>query len=323
MERSGPGEARDHNRPDVDADLETTTADGTNWATVCLNCDAPLRGAFCSRCGQRALPPHPTTKELAGDAYSELVGWDGKVAKTIRLLLRHPGELTRRLLNGQRSRYISPVRLYLICSLLYFLVVAAAPLPDVGTFDVSVGVGASSAETRTPGEQAFAKSTTEGFARLTAAEKADLEKWTLEQPRFFQPILRAAARDYTALQKRVTATMPRALFLLVPLLALILGVFYRGRHFPEHLYFAIHFQAFVFIVLTLIGLATYSRLVIAIAIAQTLGALVILAYGIVAQRRVYGGRWLATAVKAIGVALVYLFAWTTTTLIVTVFLASR
>ena len=309
----------------MDADLETTAADVTNWSTACLNCGTPLGGAFCSHCGQRAIPPHPTTRDLAGDAYGELVGWDGKVADTIRLLLRHPGELTRRLLNGQRSRYISPVRLYLICSLLYFLLASTAPLPDVTDVEVGVGFGfgESSAETQTPGEQAFAKSMTEGFARLTDAEKADLERWTSEQPRFFRPILRAGARDYPGLQKRVTATMPRALFLLVPVLALILGLFYRGRHFPEHLYFAIHFQAFVFLVLTLIGLASYSRVVIAIAIAQVLGGLVILAYGLVAQRRVYGERWLATGLKAIGVALVYLLAWTTTTLIVTVFLASR
>jgi hypothetical protein len=75
-------------------DLETTAADVTHhWSTTCLNCGRPLSGPFCSHCGQRAIPPHPTTRDLAGDAYSELVGWDGKVADTIRLLLRHPGEL--------------------------------------------------------------------------------------------------------------------------------------------------------------------------------------------------------------------------------------
>jgi hypothetical protein len=249
------------------------------------------------------------------------------VADTIRLLLRHPGELTRRLLNGQRSRFISPVRLYLICSLLYFLLASTAPLPDMADADVDVGVsfgvGESGTDTQTPGEQAFSKSVTEGFARLTAAEKAELEQWTSTQPPFFRPILRAAARDYPGLQKRVTETMPRALFLLVPVLALILGLFYRGRHFPEHLYFAIHFQAYVFLVLTLVGLATYSRQVIAIAGARILAGLMILVYGVVAQRRVYGERWLATGLKAVGVALVYLMAWTTTTLIVTVFLALR
>ena len=309
----------------MDADLETTTAEGTNWATVCLNCGTPLRGAFCSQCGQRALPPHPTTRDLAGDAYSELVGWDGKVAETIRLLLRHPGELTRRLLNGQRSRYISPVRLYLTCSVLYFLLAAAAPLPD--TADLEVGVGFSfgfggGGETPTPGEVAFGKAITDGFARLTPDEQSLVETEIAGQPRLVQPMLRAMATDYPALQKRVTETMPRALFVLVPVLALVLGLFYRGRHFPEHLYFAIHFQAFVFLVLTLTALAAYSRLLVVVLLVQGLAALVIVLYGVIAQRRVYGERWLVTGLKAVGVALVYGLAWSTTTLIVTVFLAS-
>ena len=114
--------------------------------------------------------------------------------------------------------------------------------------------------------------------------------------------------------------MPRALFILVPVLALILGLFYRGRHFPEHLYFAVHFQAFVFLVLTLVELATYSRGGRRDRHRTDAWRAVIVAYGLVAQRRVYGERWLATSLKAIGVAFVYLVAWTATTLIVTVFL---
>ena len=99
-------------------------------AAACLNCGATLDGPFCSACGQRVVPPHPTTKELVGDAYDELVGWDGKFARTLRLLLAHPGALTRAVIEGQRNSYVRSVRLYLLCSILYFLVQAGAPLPD-------------------------------------------------------------------------------------------------------------------------------------------------------------------------------------------------
>jgi hypothetical protein len=75
--------------------------------------------------------------------------------------------------------------------------------------------------------------------------------------------------------------------------------------------------------LTLSALAAYSRLVVVMMLVQGFAALVIVLYGVIAQRRVYGERWLATGLKAIGVALVYGLAWATTTLIVTVFLASR
>src|SRR5437868_5242043 len=80
----------------------------TRWRVQCLNCQAPLQGAFCSDCGQRAVPPHPTLRELVGDAFAEFSGWDGKFAATVRALVRKPGELTRQWLDGRRVHFISP-----------------------------------------------------------------------------------------------------------------------------------------------------------------------------------------------------------------------
>src|SRR5690349_13398012 len=99
----------------------------SRWSVQCLNCEAPLHGQFCSECGQRAAPPNPTVREIAGDAFAELSGWDGKFAETFRLLLSKPGELTRQWIEGKRVSFITPLRLYLLASLVYFVVLAAAP----------------------------------------------------------------------------------------------------------------------------------------------------------------------------------------------------
>src|SRR5215207_3013124 len=69
---------------------------------VCLNCAAQLGGPFCSECGQRAVAPYPTTRELAGDAWQELSGWDGRFVRTFRILIRYPGVLTIEALEGRR-----------------------------------------------------------------------------------------------------------------------------------------------------------------------------------------------------------------------------
>ena len=87
--------------------------------TGCLNCGTPLQGAFCAACGQRAVPPNPTVRELAGDAWHELSGYDGRIMSTIRGLVR-PGFLTREYLEGRRAHYVPPVRLYLVVSVVYF-----------------------------------------------------------------------------------------------------------------------------------------------------------------------------------------------------------
>jgi Protein of unknown function (DUF3667) len=298
----------------------------SGWAGVradCLNCGAILDGPFCSQCGQRVVPPHPTTRELVGDAYTELVGWDGKFVRTIRLLLTWPGELTRAVIGGQRARYVGTVRLYLMCSVVFFLLQAMVPFPDVDQdFQIGFGVGVGGTTDQTPGEVALGKAVTSGFATLTSDERAALDREIAAQPWLFRPMLRAMAEDYAGVMRRASEAMPRVLFVLIPALALVLGLFYRGRHYPEHLYFATHFGTFVFVVLTLETVVEYTRSLPAIAVTQLIGALVILAYGIIAQRRVYGGSWLVTAAKAFGVAVIYGTMWSVAVLAVTLW-ASR
>lgn len=285
----------------------------------CLNCGADLTGPFCARCGQRDVPPHPTVKELAGDAYGELVGWDGKLARTLVLLVRSPGTLTREILDGRRAAYISPVRLYLSCSLVYFLVSAWVPAPDIArTFDVGVGVASGASLTpRSPSDAAIAQAMSRGLSNLEPAQRALVEEAITGQPAFIRPLLRALVTDPARLRQRAADAMPRVLFVMIPALAGVLAFFYRGRHFPEHLYFAVLFQALVFLVLTVQSLTGLAGTIVALAAGQGGAGIVIAGCGVVAQRRVYGGSWVAAVLKGAGVAVIYLLLWSAVVLGVT------
>jgi hypothetical protein len=276
---------------------------------TCLNCRAELAGRFCAACGQRDVPPRPTVRELAGDAYGELVGWDGKVVRTIVLLVRSPGALARAILDGRRATFISPVRLYLTCSLVYFLVSASVPVPDIArTFDVGVGVNGGPAAA-SPSDAALAQAMTRGLSNLDPAQRQLVETAIAGQPAFGRSILRAMVTDPAGLQQRAADAMPRVLFVMIPALAGVLALFYRGRHFPEHLYFAVLFQSFVFLVLTVESLTAFSGSLVAIAGGEVAAGIVIAGCGVVAQRRVYGGSWVAAVLKGLGVAAVYLLLW--------------
>ena len=287
---------------------------------ACLNCGADLTGRFCAECGQRDVPPRPTVRELAGDAYGELVGWDGRLARTLALLLRSPGTLIREILDGRRSAYISPVRLYLACSLLYFLVASAVPVPDVArSFDVGVGVNASAGQApASAADAAMAQALTRGLPNLEPEQRALVEEAITGQPAFIRPVMRAMVTDPVRLRQRAADAMPRVLFVMIPALAGVLALFYRGRHFPEHLYFAVLFQALVFLVLTAESLTAFAGTVVALAAGQGVAGVVVAAYGVVAQRRVYGGSWPAAILKGLGVGAVYLMLWSAVVLGVTI-----
>lgn len=111
----------------VDAVERPGDARRTGGSAQCRNCGASLDGPYCSQCGQFDAPTDPTLRELLADAWDALTSVDGKLAASLRLLLTRPGALTVEYLAGRRARFLPPFRLYLICSVIYFLVAAAVP----------------------------------------------------------------------------------------------------------------------------------------------------------------------------------------------------
>ena len=92
--------------------------------TLCLNCGARLPGAYCPRCGQRAQSLRVPAHRFVRDALSELFGLDGRVWKTYGTLLFRPGRLTVDYLKGRRQRSLSPLRVYLAATLLFFVLLS-------------------------------------------------------------------------------------------------------------------------------------------------------------------------------------------------------
>ena len=74
-------------------------------------------------------------RRLIRDFFAEQVGVDAKVPRSVRALVAKPGYLTEEYLGGRRARWVSPLKLYLSASVLYFLLLS---LPFVGGMRSSV-----------------------------------------------------------------------------------------------------------------------------------------------------------------------------------------
>lgn len=61
---------------------------------------------------------------LLGHVVRETFELDGRAALTVKTLFRHPGMLTNEFLAGRRRLYTSPLRLYLVISITFFVLVA-------------------------------------------------------------------------------------------------------------------------------------------------------------------------------------------------------
>jgi len=107
-------------RPSRTAALAPDTPQG-----VCANCTADLHGPVCHNCGQVDDAYHRPVRGLLGEMIEGLTALDGRVARTLPTLLLRPGRVTRAYLKGARARFMPPFRLYIIASLIFFLLLPA------------------------------------------------------------------------------------------------------------------------------------------------------------------------------------------------------
>ena len=96
-------------------------ADGHTHEKNCLNCGAELTGDYCHACGQRAHV-HRTLGAFWHDLLHGVLHFEGKIWRTLPMLVWRPGELTRRYIDGERAKFVSPMALFLFSAFLMFAV---------------------------------------------------------------------------------------------------------------------------------------------------------------------------------------------------------
>ena len=90
----------------------------------CLNCGAavPKDDAFCGKCGQENEATAVSFAALLREAWEAFVAVDRKLLDTLRFLVFRPGYLSGEYVRGRRTAYLSPFKMYLAVSALFFLV---------------------------------------------------------------------------------------------------------------------------------------------------------------------------------------------------------
>lgn len=87
----------------------------------CENCESVLQGHYCHVCGQRAHNPLRHFAHALEEVFESFWHLDGRIFRTLHDLFV-PGKLASAYLEGRRMRYIAPLRLFVIMSLLAFFV---------------------------------------------------------------------------------------------------------------------------------------------------------------------------------------------------------
>ncbi len=215
-------------------------------ATACTNCHKPLPGQadFCPACGQSVKVITRPWHEVLGELVTELFDFDGRMFASLRLLVTRPGFLSYEYVNGRRSTYTSPIRMYLVISLVFFFVLPMI-LPDV------------------PG--------------TSLSQEVSVDQYS------------------------------QAMFLLLPIFALLLKIFYRQTYYLSHLVFTIHLFSAMFIVFAvMMSMEVAADQYVVVMLLQLVLLVYMVAYIVIALRITYQESWPKSTLKFLGLFFAFL-----------------
>jgi len=191
---------------------------------ACANCDRALddRDRFCPNCGQEALADEARTfGYLLKASLAEATSLDSRLWRSMLLLWFRPGRLSREYRLGHRQRYLSPISLFLIANVAFFL---APSLTDFG---------------------------------ITLIDQYRLQPYSPLIQGWIESVLSAGDRsfeEWSSLYRQRVGELAKTMVILhVPLLAMVtMGLTADKRLFyADHIVMALHFFAFLMWYLTL------------------------------------------------------------------------
>jgi hypothetical protein len=301
---------------------------------------------------------------FASEAFESISHADSRLWRTIGYLLVRPGFLTRQFFDGKRVRYLPPFRLYLVISALFFVVVGLPEGPpiqfDVDGETATPAERVEKLKETAAGLRKDAGPASSGleFAADAIERQAEAERAAIEGAKAYaNPVAGLAKQEglidfcnefkadpsandsYQSLRKScanfaedggaglgkaVLRNIPRAMFLLLPLLALGMKLLYwrPKRYYVEHLLFLVHNHAFVFLALALLTLLKMIPVVgDHLGFLEALVWLYLLWYLFRAMRNVYQQSRGLTLLKYFAIGFFYVCAGVTVLLLTTIYSA--
>ena len=304
---------------------------------ICLNCGSHLRGQYCGNCGQRSRGRLIKLWQLISEAFGDLFEIDSRLWQTLVPLVIRPGKLTHDYLQGRRARFMPPFRMYLVLSLVFFVVAFFNPREELSLFfeapveqEITTGTEEEEKDEDEENEESAIivfddnDGDGDGDGEDCEIDLGDPEGMPgflarrLTPERIKQVCEHIVDDEGKTLLEKVINNVPTALIVLLPLMALVLKALYplSRRYYVEHLLFFVHLHAFFFLLFTVQILIV--RLTTAIGVSELIITLVIVAssvyvpiYLFVAMRRVYAQGRFVTFLKYITLMIAYIAGFST------------
>lgn len=240
----------------------------------CLNCGAEVKGTYCSVCGQANHEPRENFKHILTHFITDYLHLDEKFFSSLKYLLFYPGFLTLNYNAGKRTKYVHPFRLYIFISIVFFLVqsvdnkkknlIKKEPI----SIDTVKTTGSKDTVYMENGEIYADQS-------FEAAEDSTVEQYLLRQDslpedqkdnfikRYINKKDILAKQSGFKISEKINESfkhnIPKMMFLILPVFALILSIFFRKKklYYVEHFYHSVYLHSFFYLYMLAFAIIEY------------------------------------------------------------------
>ena len=88
---------------------------------TCKSCGSTFRGNYCNQCGEKLIRASERSfKTFLNNVLISITFADSKMIKTLWLVLKKPGFISREFAEGRRVNYLNPTSLFFVLNLIYF-----------------------------------------------------------------------------------------------------------------------------------------------------------------------------------------------------------
>jgi len=88
---------------------------------TCKSCHHEFTGSFCNLCGEKVLvPADKSFKTIFNNIMLAVTFVDSRFIKTLWMVIKNPGALSRDFSNGKRVNRLTPTALFFVLNLIYF-----------------------------------------------------------------------------------------------------------------------------------------------------------------------------------------------------------
>ena len=207
---------------------------------LCKNCNSELVGVYCSECGQKdsqLLSIKEILKEFSDNVFS----FDTRFFITLKYLITKPGLLTTEYWLGRRTKYLPPLRLYLVMSLMYFFI---SSIINPGT-DISLYKSDFQ-------EKPFQFELDKSSPKYDPSPEIVAPFVDFLKENFNKGVMVAEKKELTE-HDLVWSNMPTAMFILMPFMAFCVYLLNKKKKqlYSYHLITVLHFHSFIFFIFTL------------------------------------------------------------------------